>query len=123
MPSRELCYKQVELVEGWIARVGRSDLDNDELTFRVSFPQDWWLHVKGCSGSHVVIHREEGGEPSRAVLDAAGLLAAQNSKARSAGRAAIHIARICDLTKPKGAPPGTVEVRKGKSIVVRWPLR
>jgi hypothetical protein len=57
--SREPKTKQIELSEGWTARVGCSDADNDELTFRSFFPQDWWLHVNGCPGSHVVLHHAE----------------------------------------------------------------
>ncbi len=120
MSSREPKTKQIELPEGWTARVGCSDADNDELTFRSSFPQDWWLHVNGCPGSHVVLHHAEGGEPPKEVLEMAAILAARNSKARNAGKASVHVARICDLHKPRGAAPGSVEVRRGRTLKVRW---
>jgi len=29
--------------------------DNDELTLKERDNKDWWMHVAGCPGSHVVI--------------------------------------------------------------------
>jgi len=109
----------VELGGGWTARAGRSDLDNDLLTFQASFPQDLWLHAKACPGSHVVLHHPDAQEPPREILEAAARVALQYSKAKNAGRAAVTVARIADLRKVRGAPAGQVEVRKGKTITVR----
>jgi len=30
---------------GWQVLVGRTDVDNDSLSFRVARPEDWWFHV------------------------------------------------------------------------------
>jgi predicted ribosome quality control (RQC) complex YloA/Tae2 family protein len=30
---------------GWQVLVGRTDADNDYLSFRVARPEDWWFHV------------------------------------------------------------------------------
>jgi predicted ribosome quality control (RQC) complex YloA/Tae2 family protein len=43
------------LAHGWQVLVGRTDIDNDELTFRVARPEDWWFHVRGMPGSHVIL--------------------------------------------------------------------
>lgn len=111
--------RDVELADGWTARVGRSDRDNDLLTFGAAFPQDLWLHVRGCPGSHVVLHHPEAHEPPKAVLEAAGRLALQYSKASNAGKATVTVARIADLRKPRGVPAGQVEVRKSRQLRIR----
>ena len=33
------------LLGGWQVLVGRTDADNDALSFRVARPTDWWFHV------------------------------------------------------------------------------
>lgn len=107
-----------ELDEGWVALVGRSDLDNDALTFRVAFPQDYWLHAKGCPGSHVVLQHPDAGEPPKAVLQEAARLALTYSKAKHAKNGAVSVARICDLSKARGAPAGQVMLRKSRTVKV-----
>lgn len=108
----------VSLGEGWTARVGRTDGDNDLLTFHESFPRDLWLHVKGCPGSHVVLHHPEEHDPPKEILREAARLAARHSKAKSAKTATVTVARIADLQKPRRAPAGQVIVRKEKSLRV-----
>lgn len=108
-----------DLGDGWTARVGRTDSDNDLLTFREAFPQDYWLHVKGCPGSHVVLHHPDEHTAPKSVLLAAARLAALHSKAKNAPNAAVTLARIADLQKPRRAPPGQVLVRKSTTLHVR----
>lgn len=115
----EARVRTFDLEEGWTARVGMSDVDNDRLTFRESFPRDWWLHAKGCSGSHVVLSHPEADEPPRAALEEAARLALRHSKAKNAGRGAVSLARIADLEKPRRAPAGQVRLRKSKTVTVR----
>jgi predicted ribosome quality control (RQC) complex YloA/Tae2 family protein len=111
--------RRFALEDGWEALVGRSDVDNDLLTFQVAFPQDWWLHVKGCPGSHVVLHHPAGGDPTKGVLEAAARLAVQYSKARAGGKVAVTLARVSDLKKDRNAPAGQVLVRKSRTLMVR----
>lgn len=111
----------VDVGEGWTARVGKSAVDNDLLTFQEAFPRDWWLHVKGCAGSHVILQHAEEDEPSREVLEAAARLAVKYSKAGKARRAAVTLARVQEISKAKGSPAGQVQVRKSRTLQVRMP--
>jgi predicted ribosome quality control (RQC) complex YloA/Tae2 family protein len=97
--------------------VGRTASDNDVLTFKLGAPQDFWLHVSGESGSHVVVRNPEGHDaPPRETLRFAASLAAGYSRARNAGRVAVHVARCADVRKPHGLPPGKVEVRRSRVV-------
>jgi len=52
-------YRTV-LVDGHEVLVGRGDTENDDLTFAVAAPEDFWLHVAGgVAGSHVVVRNPE----------------------------------------------------------------
>ncbi len=110
--SREPRVIRYALPGAWIALAGRSDADNDRLSVKVARPGDWWFHVRGMPGSHVVLQGPEGAEPDRATLRAAAAIAAWHSKAREAGVVAVSCTEARHVRKPRGAKPGTVEIRK-----------
>ena len=103
----------------WEVIAGRSAADNDELSLRVARPDDWWFHVKGMSGSHVILRAEQGREPDRGTLEAAAGIAAFHSKARQGGAVPVSCTRARFVTKPRGASRGTVEIRKETTMKVR----
>jgi predicted ribosome quality control (RQC) complex YloA/Tae2 family protein len=99
--------------------VGRSDADNETLSLHYADPQDYWFHVHGVPGSHVVLRAREGEEPSRDVLRQAAAIAAYHSKARDGGVVPVSFTRAREVSKPRGAPVGTVEIRRETTIKVR----
>lgn len=106
-------------LEGFEILVGKGDADNDRLTFKVAAPLDFWLHVAGVPGSHVVVRNpERRAELPRAVLERAAELAAFHSKARQGGKVEVHWCRVADVSKPRGAAPGKVQLRTFKSLRV-----
>jgi predicted ribosome quality control (RQC) complex YloA/Tae2 family protein len=108
--------------EGYEILVGQSARDNDRLTFDVADPQDLWLHVGGVPGSHVVVRNPGGGEVPRPIVKRAAELAAFHSKARTAGgKVNVHVCRACDVSKPRGAKPGTVQLRRFDEVKVYVP--
>ena len=119
MASKGKPYKTV-LVEGHEVLIGRGDVENDELTFEVAAPEDFWLHVAGgVTGSHVVVRNPEKLERlPRAVLERAAELAAWHSKARNGARVEVHVCRVSDVRKRGGAPAGEVELRRWERVRV-----
>ncbi|MCZ7584525.1 MAG: NFACT RNA binding domain-containing protein, partial [Deltaproteobacteria bacterium] len=63
--------------------MGRSAMENDEVTFRLARGGDWWFHVEGMPSSHVVARVAKGKELSQDALLDAATLAAVHSKAKS----------------------------------------
>lgn len=105
---------------GFVVLVGRSDGDNDVLTFKLAAPHDLWLHVAAESGSHVVIRNPERLDnlPRETVRFAAGL-AVRHSRARHGGRVAVHVARRDDVSKPRGFAAGKVQLRRYETVHAR----
>ena len=103
----------------WTVLVGRSDIDNDRLSIKVARPDDWWFHVRGMPGSHVILRSKPGAEPDRETLKRAAAIAAYYSKARSGGVVAVSATRARYVTKPKGTKPGSVHIRKESLFKVR----
>ncbi len=104
---------------GWTVLAGRSDLDNDRLSLKIAKADDWWFHVRGLPGSHVVLQVPAGQEPDGDTLKAAAAIAAWHSRKREAKQVSVSGTRARYVTKPRGAPPGTVEIRKERTFVVR----
>jgi predicted ribosome quality control (RQC) complex YloA/Tae2 family protein len=112
-------YRSIE-VEGFEILVGKGDAENDRLTFGIAEPRDFWLHVAGPAGSHVVV-RNPGNldKLPRAVLERAAELAAWHSKARgSRGKVEVHVCRVADVKKPQRFDAGQVLLRRWDAIKV-----
>ncbi len=118
MSSKGKPYRTLD-IDGWQVLVGRAAGDNDHLTFNVAAPHDTWLHVAGGTpGSHVVIRNPDRVEVPREVVERAAELAAWYSKARASARVEVHVCRASDVSKPRGAPAGLVQLAKWKSLKV-----
>ena len=110
---------EYELDGGWVVLAGRTEADNDRLSLKLARPNDWWFHVRGMPGSHVILRAREDSEPDREVLKQAAAIAAYHSKARRGGTVAVSCTRARFVTKPRGAKPGTVQIRKESVLKVR----
>lgn len=112
-------YFRYELPGGWVVMAGRTEHDNDILSTKIAEPDDWWFHVHGTSGSHVILRARQGTEPDRETLRMAAAIAAYHSKARTAGTVPITMTRARYVSKPRSAKPGLVYVERESTIKVR----
>ncbi len=110
---------EYELSGGWRVLVGRSDEDNDLLTLKKARPNDYWFHVRGMPGSHVILRARPDEEPDRETLKRAAAVAAYHSKARGGGVTAVSCTLTRYVSKPSGAKSGSVRIRKETVFKVR----
>lgn len=109
--------------DGLTILVGKSAEDNDRLSTELCQPWDFWFHLAGDSGSHVVVRNPERLDRlPKSTQELAAGLAAGYSKAKNAGRTAVHMARGDDVSKRRGQPPGEVTLARWKSLTVK-PVR
>lgn len=107
------------VVEGFEVLVGKGKGENDHLTFDLAEPKDIWMHVDdGTPGSHVVVRNPDGGELPRSVLETAAAITAWYSKARDKKQVAVSYCRASNVSKPRGAPAGLVEITDEKTVKV-----
>ena len=97
--------------------VGRSNLQNDELTTRLGRRTDYWLHTQKIHGSHVLI-RCEGEEPSETCIREAAIIAAWYSQGRGGGKIPVDYTMLRFVRKPSGSLPGKVIYTDYKTIMV-----
>ena len=97
--------------------VGRSNLQNDELTTKLGRRTDYWLHTQKIHGSHVLI-RCEGELPSDKCIEEAAVIAAYYSQGRGGGKIPVDYTMLRFVRKPSGALPGKVIYTDYKTILV-----
>ena len=103
----------------WTVLVGRTEKDNDTLSLKVAKANDWWFHVRGMPGSHVVLKVPAGEYPDKSILKMTASIAAHYSKGKTGGVVPVSCTRARYVTKPQGAKPGTVQIRKEIVLKVR----
>lgn len=106
---------------GWVVLAGTSDQSNDYLSLKLARPSDLWFHIRGMPGSHVVLRVPAGAVPNRETRERAASIAAWHSKARGAGTVAVSCTGARNVSKPRGAPAGTVNIKKETVLKVRPP--
>ena len=99
--------------------VGRSPVENAELTFHLARPDDLWFHAQGVPGAHVILSRDDRGRVPDEDLQVAASLAAFYSKAQAAASAAVDYTLRKHVRKQRAAPPGLVWYTHAKTIVTQ----
>ncbi|MDF7807003.1 NFACT RNA binding domain-containing protein [Pontiellaceae bacterium B12219] len=112
-------FWKYELPDGFEALAGKTDADNDLLSLRIAEANDLWFHVRGLPGSHVILRHPEGGRPDNALIRQTAAIAAWHSKARNAGNVPVNYTEAKHVGKPRGAKPGSVTIKREKTIKVR----
>ncbi len=111
--------KIYKISEDFIVIAGKTDKDNDFISFKVARPSDLWFHSHGVPGSHVLLRSINGMKPDKKTIELAASIALWHSKAKNAGVAPVAMTTAVYVTKPKGVPIGTVNISKEKIIKVR----
>ncbi|MGT2802478.1 Rqc2 family fibronectin-binding protein [Streptococcus henryi] len=99
-----------------IIMVGRNNLQNEELTFKMAKKGELWFHAKDIPGSHVII--KDNLNPSDEVKTDAAELAAYYSKARLSNLIQVDMIEAKKLNKPSGGKPGFVTYTGQKTLRV-----
>jgi len=89
--------KTYKSLDGILIKVGENAKENDNLTLS-SYPNEWWMHVDGGSGSHVVICCETDTIPKETKRDAA-LLAVHHSKVLNLKTVRVNLVRVDQVIK------------------------
>ncbi|HEY2381051.1 MAG TPA: NFACT family protein [Terriglobia bacterium] len=111
-------FRSIE-IDGREVLIGKGARENDELTFDIAAPEDFWFHVADYSGSHVVVRNPvKDKNLDETVLVKAAQLAAYFSQARNSSKVEVHYTKRKHVTKVRRAKPGLVRLLEFKSIKV-----
>lgn len=104
--------------DGFHMYVGKNNYQNDELTFKFATGNDWWFHVKGMPGSHVIVKMGAAEELPDKTFEEAGRLAAYYSRGRDQEKVEIDYIQKKHVKKPNGAKPGFVVYYTNYSMII-----
>ena len=106
--------------DGYLLYVGKNNYQNEIVSFQIAEGKDFWFHVKGSAGSHVIA-KTEGKSleelPDRLFEEAAELAAYFSSEKESA-KVEVDYTERKNLKKVVGGAPGFVIYHQNYSIMV-----
>ncbi len=103
--------------DGYDMYVGKNNIQNEELTFKVANGGDWWFHSKNFPGSHVIVKTNGDELPDRTFEEAASL-AAYYSKGREQEKVEIDYIQRKHIKKVAGSKPGFVIYHTNYSMAI-----
>jgi len=131
--EKALPFRRYRSSDGHEIICGRSNIQNEKLTFTVaSRKTDWWFHVKGLPGTHVILKTfpDEDMPSDSSILEAASLAAffsksiileehnaAEGSRAGKL-KAEVDYCPVSHVKKIPGAKPGMVIYESYYSVLV-----
>lgn len=110
--------RQFQTPAGHLLLVGRNNLQNDRLTFKIAAPSDWWFHTQKIPGSHVILRPKPGTAVDETTINFACQLAVYYSKARESTKVPVDYTQRKYVKKPRGAKPGFVIYDNFKTAVI-----
>ncbi len=116
--SRKRAPLEVRTPHGSRILIGRSPVENAELTFHVARPNDLWFHAQNIPGAHVILQRDDRTAPPVDDVERAASLAAFYSKAKSSAKVAIDYTERKHVRAQRDAPPGLVWYTNPRTLVV-----
>ncbi len=103
--------------DGFHIYVGKNNLQNERLTFKMANAGDLWFHAKEMPGSHVIVKLEGASDVPDSTYEEAARLAAYYSSGRTTPKVEIDYTRRGNLKKPAKAAPGYVIYHTNYSMV------
>lgn len=113
-PMKPLCYD----VGGYLVYVGKNNIQNNHVTFKIARANDLWLHTQKIHSSHVVIVNDKGGNIPDDVIVTAAEICAYYSQAQKGSKIPVDYTAKCNLKKPSHAPLGFVVYNVYNTILV-----
>jgi predicted ribosome quality control (RQC) complex YloA/Tae2 family protein len=103
---------------GHLIWVGRNNLQNDRLTFKMAAPVDWWFHTQKIPGSHVILKLLPGIEIDDETINYACQLAVYFSKGRPSTKVPVDFTQRKNVKKPPASKPGFVIYDYFKTAII-----
>ena len=113
--KQELPHYETFVFDDVLVYVGKNNLQNDYVTWRLGKKSDTWLHAKDLHGAHVVITCEH---PKEEILRNAAMLAAWYSNGRYSSSVPVNYCNIRQLKKIPGNKGSFVSLSSYKTIYI-----
>lgn len=113
--NKEFPHFETFNFENYTIYVGKNNLQNDYLTWKLAKKNDTWMHTKDLHGAHVIITLEN---PHEEALRRGALLAAWYSKGRYSSSVPVNYCNVKQLKKIPGNKGSFVSMSSYKTIYI-----
>ncbi len=103
--------------DGYDIYVGKNNLQNEYITFKLATGNDWWFHSKAFQGSHVIVKCGNDELPD-STFEEAARLAAHFSSAGAGDKVDVDYIQKKHVKKVAGANPGFVIYHTNYSMTI-----
>ncbi len=110
-PSKPLTYN----IEGYTVLVGKNNIQNNLVTYKLAKPDDMWLHTQQIHSSHVVISGKN--IPDDVIVKSAEITA-YYSQAREGSKIAVDYTRRENVRKPPKGAIGSAFYTSYNTVIV-----
>lgn len=108
-------YRTVQFDKDALIYIGKNNIQNEEISFKVANKEDFWFHAANAQGAHVLLKTSE---LTEARLRMAAQFAAYFSKNRYGSSVEVHYTKAKNIKKIPKAPKGMVQISNHKSIFI-----
>ena len=120
--KKRTVIKQYIYKDNYHIYVGKNNIQNEEVSFKIATGNDWWFHAKGIAGSHVIVKSDKDNGASEwdmpdEVFELCASLAALNSSHKDLTKVEVDYTRKKHLKKPAEGDKGMVIYHKYYSMV------
>ena len=113
--KQELPHYETFVVDDVTIYVGKNNLQNDYVTWKLGRKSDTWLHAKDLHGAHVIITQEH---PNEKLLRTGAMLAAWYSQGRYSSSVPINYCNVRQLKKVPGNKGSFVSLSTYNTIYI-----
>ncbi|AMC93442.1 fibronectin-binding protein [Erysipelothrix larvae] len=113
--SKKPNYIVIQYDEETVIYVGKNNIQNELITFKLARKEDMWFHAAHTHGAHVMIKSPSLNEDK---IRLCAHLAAYYSKGRYGSSVEVHYTQAKYLKKVPGKPPGFVSMSTHNSIFI-----
>ncbi|MFH0801181.1 MAG: NFACT RNA binding domain-containing protein [bacterium] len=111
-------FRRYRLPDGSEILVGKSNVQNEYLTFGLAAPDDLWFHSRATPGAHVLLRLKKPGTPQEKDILAAAQLAAHFSRGRNSTRLEVVCTKARYVRRARPHRPGLVTFEREKTYLV-----
>jgi predicted ribosome quality control (RQC) complex YloA/Tae2 family protein len=117
--KQKLPFYEFKSEKGLKIWVGKNAQANEKLTFSYAKGSDFWLHVDGMPGSHIILCVEKNQQPDPESIDDALHLAIAYSKAKNEGAADVCVTQRKYVSRLGKSAAGKVQISKHKILYTK----
>lgn len=113
--SKRPNYIVVEYDPSTTIFIGKNNIQNEQITFKLAKKEDLWFHAAHTFGAHVILKTDN---LTDELLELCAMFAAYYSKSRDSKNVEVQYTKVKNIKKIPGGKPGMVRMSQFQSLFI-----